>query len=139
MRVRSNRSLLSLLLVAWLLVQAAHAGSLVSVAPAGASAGVTLNVTGSGFDATPANNQVTFTPPSGPAIIVTGTAISAPDAAGLRRLTVRVPEGLPVGAAALRVTNRITGEVSAGQSVEILTLSLPETNSGSPGAAGLRV
>jgi hypothetical protein len=105
-------------------IQVARAGSpssIVSIAPARVSTGRAVNITGTGFDATPANNRVSFTPSSGPASTADASAVATLDAkTGLRRLTVTVPNGLPVGTVRVRVTNRITNEVSDGRSLEIV-------------------
>ena len=132
---------------AWLVVvgaalglQSARAGSLASVAPAGASVGVTISITGTGFDPTAAANTVTFTPAAGAPVSAVGTAIATVDAAsGARRLSVVVPAGLPVGPTAVRVVNTKSGEASEGRSVEVVTLALPQTASGAPGTTGLAV
>jgi hypothetical protein len=118
----------------------ASAGTLVAVTPAGASVGVTIAVTGSGFDAVAANNRVVFTPAGGdPPVTAVGTTISAADSAGQRRLTVVVPAGVPAGPAALRVVNTISGETSDGRSLDVITLTLPEVAAGAPGTTGLPV
>jgi hypothetical protein len=74
-------------------------GTLMSVTPTGASSGVLVNVTGTGFSTTAAQNVVTFTPAAGGSA-QTGAAstVATIDATrGIRRLTVRVPNGLPAG------------------------------------------
>jgi PKD repeat protein len=139
-RVRSLASHVAVAIALALSLQIAHAGSLSSVAPAGASAGVAIAITGLGFDSTAANNTITFTPAQGAAVTATGTSIVTLDAgSGLRRLSVTVPAGLPAGTTALRVVNGKTGEASAGQSLEVLTLSLPAVASGAPGATNVAV
>jgi PKD repeat protein len=142
-RPQRARSIVAALIVALaiaLVGQIGHAGSLSSVAPAGASAGVAIAITGTGFDPTAGNNTVTFTPASGTPATVTGTSIVTLDAgAGLRRLSVAVPGGLPAGTTALRVVNKTTGETSVGRSLEVLTLALPAVSSGAPGATNLAV
>src|SRR5579863_6232520 len=91
-------------IIAVLLMQQTKAGSLVAVSPSGASAGVTISLVGTGFDATPANDRVTFTPASGAAVSVAAASVGAADpATGQRRLTVVVPGGLAVGTTALQV------------------------------------
>lgn len=123
-----------------LAIQIARAGTLSSIAPAGVSTGQAINITGTGFDPTASNNTVTLTPTTGMAMSATGTAIALLDSAtGLRRLTITVPEGLPVGTTAVRVTNRTTGEVSEARPLEIVTLSLPDSVSAAPGATSVVV
>ena len=127
-------------LVAWMGAPALRAGALSSVAPAGASGGVSINITGTGFDAAAANNLVTFTSTSGVSVTAPGTAVLTLDqASGLRRLTVTVPDGLPAGTTTLLVQNKITQETSAGKSIEYVTLALPDATSGAPGASVLAV
>jgi Bacterial Ig domain/von Willebrand factor type D domain len=110
------------------------------VSPLGASPLVSISVTGTGFNTTPANNQITFTPVSGAAIAVSATAVTTLSAAtGLRRLTLTVPAGLPVGTASLSVLNTATGEKSAGTSLEIIAISLAGVNSGQVGTSNLSV
>src|ERR1043165_6285319 len=68
-------------------VQGAHAGSLSSIAPAGASAGQQIDITGPGFDPAASNNVVTFASPVGAAIDASVTAVATLDErAGLRRV-----------------------------------------------------
>jgi hypothetical protein len=57
----------------------------------------------------------------------------------LRRLTVAVPAGLPVGSAALSVVNTATGEASTGKSLEVIEIALPNQTSASIGANNLNV
>src|SRR3989304_3033394 len=45
---------------------------------------------------------------------------------GMRRLTVKVPAGLPAGTTALRNLNAAAGEVSTGMSMEVVEINLPE-------------
>ena len=116
------------------------AGSLTIVNPSGASPHVTIQITGTGFDAAAANNEVTFTPASGPAVIALASAVAAVDPVnGLSRIAVSVPTGLPVGSAAVSVRNKITGEVSGGASIQIISISLPEISSAERGAAQVSV
>ena len=119
-------------------MQVAHAGSLAAVSPLGASVGISVGITGTGFDPAPANNRVTFLSPLG-AVSATAATVGAPDAAGLRRLTLIVPPGVGVGTTALSVTNTVTGEVSQGKSIEIIAISLPGTAVAAPGATGVQV
>jgi hypothetical protein len=131
---------LALALVAALGVLPAHAGTLSAVSPMGASSSVAVGITGTGFNTTAASNVVTFTPASGPPVTAAASAVTTLSAAtGLRRLTVAVPAGLPIGTAALRVVNTATGEASAGKSLEIIEIQLPEVASATVGAAGVNV
>ena len=50
-----------------------------------------------------------------------------------------VPAGLPIGTAALRVLNTPTGETSAGKSLEIIAIYLPEVTSAAVGASNVNV
>lgn len=94
-----------------------------SIVPAAVSADVTVRLTGEGFGATAGTNEVLFTPASGAPVPGVVTAVSALDATGtLRRITVRVPRGLPIGPAAITVRNTSTGQVAAGVSAEIVAL-----------------
>src|SRR6476646_8561014 len=59
--------------------------SLTAVTPYGASAGITVQITGTGFDPAASQNSVTFTPSSGAATTVVADAIATLDATkGLR-------------------------------------------------------
>ena len=121
-------------------VQYAYGGTLASVSPMGASPSVAVSITGTGFNATAANNVVTFTPASGSAVNATPTTVATLSAAtGLRRLTVTVPAGLPIGTAALRVLNTPTGETSAGRSLEIVEIDLLQVRSAAVGASNVNV
>jgi len=121
-------------------VEDAEAGTLSTVSPMGASPSVAVSVTGTGFNTTASSNEVTFTPASGPSVTSVASAIATLSAAtGLRRLTVTVPAGLPVGAAALSVRNKATGEISTGKSLDIIAISLPDITSASPGASNVNV
>ena len=94
----------------------------------------------SGFDATAANNVVTFTPAVGSAASATASAITTLSAAtGLRRLTVTVPAGLPIGTAALSVRNAASGETSAGKSLEVVGITLTGVASAAVGASNVNV
>jgi hypothetical protein len=116
-----------------------RAGTLASVTPLGASVGIAISITGTGFNTTAASNEVTFTHTSGATATATGTVIQTVNATlGLRRLRVTVPAGLPSGTAALRVRNLATGEISAGQNLEIVTFSL-STGAGARGATSLAI
>ena len=114
--------------------------SLTAVTPYGASAGVTLQITGTGFDPTAPNNSVTFTPSSGSAVTVVADAVATLDPSrGLRRLGVKVPAGLAIGTTAVRVVNTMTGESASGQTIQIIAISLPDVNGGARGAQNLDV
>ena len=118
----------------------ASAGTLSAVSPMGASSSVAVSVTGTGFNTVASSNQVTFTSASGPSVTVAASAVTTLSAAtGLRRLTVTVPGGLPVGTAALKVVNAATGEASTGKSLEVIEISLPNQTSASVGANNLDV
>ncbi|HET7607906.1 MAG TPA: hypothetical protein VFL84_04455, partial [Gammaproteobacteria bacterium] len=106
----------------------------------GASRSVAVAITGTGFDVIAGNNVVTFTPVTGAAVNATASAITTLSAAtGLRRLTVTVPAGLPVGTAALSVRNAVTGETSAGKSLEIVEILLTGVTSAAVGATNVNV
>ena len=116
------------------------AGSLTTVSPSGASPAVTINVTGTGFDPTAANNEVAFIPATGSAVTVRGSSIVLVNAGtGTRRLAVTVPSGLPSGRVALRVTNLTTQEISEGLSIDIVGIGLPDVSSGPRGSSNLSV
>ena len=115
-------------------------GALTAVAPSGASPGVTIAMTGTGFDPTASNNQVEFVPAVGSRLTAPGSAIALVSAAtGTRRLSVPVPAGLAYGRAALRVTNLTSGEISEGMAIDVVGLSLPQTSSAVRGATALAV
>src|SRR5688500_8385699 len=120
---------------------AVRPGSLLSVNPTGASPGVVINLTGTGFNTTAASNAVTFTPEgAGPALTVPAISVVTVNATtGTRRLGVRVPAGLPVGRVSLTVTNTGTGETASGASVDVVTITLPEVASAATGAQGVNV
>ena len=114
--------------------------SVTALTPYGASAGVTVQIIGTGFDAIAAKNSITFTPASGPAVTLAASAIATLDATkGLRRLSVKMPAGLAIGTAAVRVVNTTTGESAAGGTIQVVALSLPNVNSGTRGAQNLDV
>ncbi len=107
-------------------ISSAQSGLLTSVTPTGASTLATINIVGTGFDPTASKNEVSFIPASGPALTAVPSAIATVDAtAGSRRLTVKVPAGLPVGVTALRVRNVTTGSFSDGKSLDVIAISLP--------------
>ena len=110
------------------------------MAPLGASADVAINITGTGFNTVAASNEVTFTHTSGVTATAAGNLIQTVNAAlGLRRLRVTVPAGLPIGTTALRVRNLATGEISVGQNLEIVVLSLPTVSSAARGATNAAI
>ncbi len=114
--------------------------ALTAVAPLGASPGVSVQITGTGFDPVASNNTVTLTPQGGAAVSLVAETIATLDAAtGLRRLGVTVPSGLPVGSAAVFVRNRSTNESAGGRTLQIITVTLPETNSAARGAQQVAV
>lgn len=115
-------------------------GTLSAVSPSGASANVIILVTGDTFDSTAANNEVTFQPAAGSAATATALSVTTLDSTrNLKRLAVRVPQGLPLGPAAIKVVNKASGAVSDGLSIEIIEISLPETASAPVGATGVGV
>src|SRR5687768_16433778 len=80
-----------------LVLAAAHAPlgaaiSLNSMAPQGATRGVTVQLTGSGFAAVASDNDVILTPAVGSPVVVPGVAIAVLNATtGLQRLAFVVP------------------------------------------------
>jgi hypothetical protein len=119
---------------------AAQTGQLTVVTPTGASSLVSINITGTGFHTTAANNEVSFVPANGAPMTALATAIATVDATrGLRRITVRVPAGLPPGTTALRVRDTVNGTISEGRSLQVIALSLPDVTSASPGTTNLDV
>jgi PKD repeat protein len=129
-----------LVVVLGLAAVGAAAGSLALVSPSGASAGVLVYITGTGFNATASANAVTFIPSSGPSQSVAGSSIALVNPSiGLRRLGVTVPNGLAAGTVSIRVTNTATGEISAGKTLQILSLQLPDIQSAPPGTSHLAV
>ena len=102
--------------------------------PTGASSLVSVNITGSGFHTTAANNEVSFVPANGAPMTALATAIAPVDVTrDLRRITVRVPAGLATGTTALRVRNTVT-ESAKGESLQVIALSLPDVTSATPGS-----
>ncbi|MCC6161758.1 MAG: Ig-like domain-containing protein [Acidobacteria bacterium] len=100
-----------------------QAGALTLVDPGRVSAGVLVNLTGTGFATTATANDVTFTPAGGNAVTVRASAIATVNAAqGIRRLSVAVP-ALPLGQASIRVRNTTTGEESTAASVSIVSIT----------------
>src|SRR5687767_8465221 len=81
-RLRRRFAILLVLLAAWPTVVdlALRAGTLASVVPAGASTGITIFITGTGFNTTAANNEVTFTHTGGVSATATGTLIQTVNA-----------------------------------------------------------
>ena len=123
-----------------LALQGTSAGTLSTVSPSGATPGITLTILGTGFHTTAANNLVTFTPAAGAALSAAAKTVTTVDASsGLRRITVAVPDGLPVGPTALSVTNTATGEISPGAAFEVLGLTVSGATAGPPGSSGLQV
>ena len=140
--LRPTRSFLPILvaLILTAAVEVARAETLLSVSPMGASTSVSISITGTGFSASASSNDVTFTPVSGTPVTVTAATVTTVSAAtGLRRLTVVVPNGLPIGTAALSVLNKQTGEVSTGKSLEVIAIDLPDRASAALGTNNLNV
>ncbi len=118
----------------------ATGGSVVSVETTGVTTGALFAVTGTGFDAAAANNQLTFTPAAGAPVTVAATSSTVVDASrGVRRLSVRVPAGLPIGAASVRVLNTVTADVTDVPAIQILALDAPRPAQAAPGTTGLAV
>ncbi len=114
--------------------------ALTAVAPLGASAGVNVQITGTGFDPVASNNTVTLTPQSGAAVDLVAETIAVLDAAkGLRRIGITVPSGLAVGSAGVLVRNRTTNESAGGRTLQIIQITLPQTNSAARGAQQVAV
>jgi hypothetical protein len=130
--VRLVVAMLLSVLVSSLLIQHAAAGSLASVSPGSASAGITLTIAGTGFDASAGKNDVTFTPQSGSPVTAPALTVIPIDATQ-KRLTVKVPSGLPAGTTAIRVTNKTTGEQSAGRSIEVISFT-KDVDAATPGS-----
>lgn len=117
-----------------------RAGSLASVAPAGASAAIAISITGTGFNTTAASNVVTFTPLAGaPLTAQPSSVVTISATQGVRKLRVTVPAGLPVGTTDLSVRNVATGEMSYGKAIEVLELGVPVPAAAPAGAANLAV
>jgi PKD repeat protein len=103
----------------------ASAGSLTAVAPSGATPGITIQISGTGLSTVAAENEITFLPATGSPQSLPASSVTILDAAtGRGRVLVKVPAGLPVGPAALRVTNRATGETSEGRTLQVLEIDL---------------
>ena len=115
----------------------AAAGSLSSISPTGASAGIPITINGTGFNTTASQNEVAFTSQSGATVSATSSKVVS--GTGLLVLTVTVPAGLPVGPASVRVTNRANGEVSQGLSLNVLDLRLTGAVSAARGSTNLNV
>ncbi|HEX4913045.1 MAG TPA: PKD domain-containing protein, partial [Vicinamibacterales bacterium] len=120
-----------------LLPAVATGGSLSAVAPSGVSPGVTIQITGSGFSATASRNEVHFVVGGSPPRVVASSVRNVDTTR--KMVSVRVPDGLPVGTTPLRVVNLDTGEISEGRSIEIVALSLPSTAAASRGATNVIV
>lgn len=113
----------------------ALAQQILSVGPAAVSADASVRITGTGFAATAAQHEVTFTPATGgPTLAGVITAVSAADSIGARRLTVTVPRGLPATRAVITVRNLETGAVIEGASAEIVAI-VPSVRAASPGTS----
>lgn len=120
--------------------QTGPSGTLSLVSPAGASGGVTINITGTGFDPVATNNEVVFSPTVGASQVARGRTIALVDSStGTRRLGVLVPLGLPVGRVALRVVNTVTQGSSEGVSIDLLQIHLPEISSLARGSSNVPV
>jgi hypothetical protein len=114
--------------------QSASAGSLSSAAPRGISSLLPLHITGTGFNQSASKNVVSFLRGSDVVGTARGTSVANVNGQpGVRRLDVTVPTGLPIGTTGLRVLNETTGETSAGASVEIIAISLPDIVSATRG------
>jgi PKD repeat protein len=113
-----------------------RAGSVSSIAPLGASPNVTINITGTGFNATASLNTVTFRHlATGATFTASGTAVQTLDATrGIRRLGVRVPAGAPIGPTAVTIINTATGEQTDAGSIEVIRLFLPEISAAPAGS-----
>ena len=99
-----------------------------SVSPSVVSVDVSLRITGTGLGATVAANEVTIAPSSGAPVPAAVTAVSAADASGtIRRVTVKVPGGLPLGRASITIRNTVTGLASAPASLEIVSIAAGTT------------
>ena len=135
-----RRALFAACGLASLLVVSLMAGSLVTVSPQGVSSLFTLQLTGSGFSSVASDNTVTFIPASGSPATATASAVATVDLTrDLRRLSVRVPAGLPVGPTALSVTNKATGGTSEGLTIQIISIALADIASAATGATGVAV
>ena len=118
---RAATTLLSAVL-SLLVLQPVLGGTLLSVSPGLASAGVTLTIVGTGLDATASKNIISFVPQSGDTVTVAALTVIPIDSTQ-KRLTVKVPGGLPNGTTALRVKNGTTGDQSTGKSIEVVTFA----------------
>ena len=137
-RPHISRACGALVSVAWMLAAAPMAAlaqqpAVTSLVPASASTTVVVRVTGTGFGTTSATNEVTFVPPAGTPVAGVVTGVAAANSTGtLTRISVRVPDGLPVGRTQLLVRNTSTGLTSAPAVLEIVAIS-PAVASASPG------
>ncbi len=114
--------------------------ALSAVAPLGASPGVTVQITGSGFAPVAASNQVVLTPSTGPAVTVSGSSIVVLDAAkDLRRLAITLPSGMPIGIATVQVRNTVSGELAGGRSLQVIDVSVAQPVSALRGSTGVPV
>jgi hypothetical protein len=118
----------------------AHAGQVVSVESTGVTSGALYAVTATGLDAAAAQNEFTFTPTSGEAVVVAATSSAVVDASrGIRRISVRVPAGIPLGPAGVTIRNLATGETTDAGTVQILALSVPDPARGTVGQSGVSI
>ena len=125
-RARGRVVLVALAGVVGLAVAApVSAGQVSQVDPPRVSADTSVSLTGTGFDPTPGNNRVTFSPPTGAPQSTLASLVSTADAArGIRRLSVRVPAGLPDGRTGIRVTNLVTGEETEAGFLEVVSFAV---------------
>ncbi len=104
---------------------ATGAGTLSAVTPLGASAGVTVRVTGTGLDPVPANNQIVLRPATGPEVRLDAVSVATLDVArDLRRVAFVMPVGLATGPAAVSVHNRTTGVTSNERPLEVIAIAV---------------
>ena len=125
-RARGRVVLVALAGVVGLAVAApVSAGQVSQVDPPRVSVDTAVSLTGTGFDPTPGNNRVTFSPPTGAPQSTLASLVSTADAArGIRRLSVRVPAGLPDGRTGIRVTNLVTGEETEAGFLEVVSFAV---------------
>ena len=143
-RVHSSGPCLSLGLCVVLTLVAAvvpsTAGSLLSITPLGASAGVSVKVTGTGLDPVAANNEVILRLADGSQARVEPNSVSTLDAAGdLRRLAFVLPAGLAIGPATLSVFNRTTAATSTTKPLQVIGITVSTTSLARGKSASLRI
>ncbi len=139
-RCTTRRTIVALVLALFLGAAPDATAQIVSVETTGVTSGALWAVTGTGFDAVAANNSITFTPASGSPVTVAASSSTNVDAQrGIRRISVRVPVGLAVGAASVRIVNTVSGATADVARIEILALTLPSERSAAPGVTGLAV